>query len=932
MHLPRAVLCVVLLSGCQATDDLKPAELQAELNHGNPIIISGNPMPSVNAGLSEKLTITAVPAVNPLGCKDCSFTNGLDPEMAPIPHTSFLDNGVIPPSLRGGHTGLPKALDPILFQAQTRLFQDPSSDNVNSMLKTIKAAFSIIPGAGVELTEAVPTPWVRAFKPIYGRHRVSSFGIGGTALYPPFPRLFNELTDRGARTWCAVRQAAKKAGSKSNLTMLDQSLVNIFDIWKVGLTRSTVTFTPLDMQTKSLNEQDAQAFMIPFALGSQVAPLSGPLMPEFGEFMHPLVWLTGDAEVRSNEATSQISSNNYRNIQHFDAIGGVQYSGGHVGFHDLMLMNLGLFQLYLHGAVDVTIGALDVADPGAQGKVLFQKANVTSGGLCDDGAINHVLLDPMDGGLWPSPRTSLFAPQVGELTTDLPLGLAPSCGPEIGGYYPFSQYAAGGCNLQAYQGSWPCTSTPTPAWNIPIGNGTAARWRNDDDRAFAIKDEVSLNVGIDGSGGIDFGVIAINILASLDVTVASRVRTIFREELSATDKSLLKPAGLANTPQQVAQSNIVVTPIGENELTIVPLSIFLRFKLWLPIIGDLTWKPRILKLPDVGTESSIGAPEPDRVRIGEYSEVPVGTGLALSSHLPELGFGDGNEFASMPQSVSQCLYNDNSVYGTTPNPKPTVDPSTDPLPYGLCFYGPSVKGLEWIQAVDNDVVVNGELVNPVFTTVPLGSYPLPDKICEDRLSWPVHFADPDQESCVNFTLSYLCGKENDTTDVSKYTTYNGEPRVAHLVQKGVGEEELAGKMWVECLKAFDKIPVEWLANPVGQIFLHNYVDVHVCNPKTLEAVGLLEEEDEKGCEVDPYTHQCWSFTPCYIDPKTGTCSEDCIPGATIPNCEPAPPVRFCDPSTGSCLGPPAPPPPTCRDCVPAPTPVPTDKDLPSTRG
>src|SRR5262249_46730989 len=132
-------------------------------------------------------------------------------------------------------------------------------------------------------------------------------------------------------------------------------------------------------------------------------------------------------------------------------------------------------------------------------------------------------------------------------------------------------------------------------------------------------------------------------------------------------------------------------PIGENEVTIDPLSIFLDFALHLGIF-NFEWKPKILGFPQVPiTADPAISQESDRLRVGEFSETKSGAGLSTRSHLPQPDMGADYEFAAQSQSVSQCLADPQS-YGSAPAPKPTT-PSQQKVPWGLCLYGPSPQGL-----------------------------------------------------------------------------------------------------------------------------------------------------------------------------------------------------------------------------------------------
>src|SRR5262249_40519825 len=148
--------------------------------------------------------------------------------------------------------------------------QDSSADNITS---TINTAYGILlPLSLGSATKSDPTAkvWVRRFKTPYARYLAEDVNILGFPFsfkqYPQ-PRLYRELADRAARSWCGMRSAAAQQGSKSNLQMLDHSLVSIFnDLFALGLTKSNVTMAPMDpVQTTATGQAGAQAFLIPFA-------------------------------------------------------------------------------------------------------------------------------------------------------------------------------------------------------------------------------------------------------------------------------------------------------------------------------------------------------------------------------------------------------------------------------------------------------------------------------------------------------------------------------------------------------------------------------------------------------------------------------------------------------------------------------------------
>jgi hypothetical protein len=290
--------------------------------------------------------------------------------------------------------------------------------------------------------------------------------------------------------------------------------------------------------------------------------------------------------------------------------------------------------------------------------------------------------------------------------------------------------------------------------------------------------------------------------------------------------------------------------------------------------------------------------------------------------------GPAYEFASQAQPVPACLA-DPSTYGSQPNPKPTT-PGPGALPYGLCLYGPSAHGLD-IYRAGNFYCQDWDTMFPISTT---SVQPYSDSVCRDRAAaWPTLFLNADQQACVDYTLSYLCGKLNNTTDpsISKVVMYAGENRVAHLVQKNMGEEPLFKQMWQQCIGAF--VPIftpadptkqadvdftKWMNNADAMNFVIHYLGVAICDKNTLLPIG---NSGTPPCpNPDPVTMQCPQQT-CQIDPTTGVCTQSCPPDH---HCTTPPGGGSCngqgctgcanpDPRTGLCSGPPSCPPPKVRN-------------------
>jgi hypothetical protein len=914
----RLVLLAMTLAACDRAPEVGGQSQALDRTHWP--TVSGNPLPAMGVTLSESLSM-APGGTGADNCINCSFTNGLDADSS----KTLIDQPISawqPPPLPS--SGVQTSYGNMATKAQAVLDGTDSAtqgaDNISSTLGTIHDLFELIPGAVVDPVSVNKHQWVRAFKPVFGRHLKSS----GTILSPQNyanPSLLDELTDRGARSYCAMRNAAIAAPSGSMPTLQNDLTKALF--WQLGHTDGDVTLMPIDDKTnRDLTQPGSQAFYMPLAVGADVAPLKGPLVPDFGELSHPLVWVTGDAEVIDSESTSPFILNQYRDIEHYDVFSGYSYSGS-VGFHDLQLMDLGLFQVEMGGTINLLAGALeDDALANADGNVKADENTPlpwpsyrNGGGLYDFFGLNTIYQD----GNWPAPRQTSFwvsalnqnqsysLDQAGTGIFDDALGLNPNCIDEIGQPHPFNDYVGTGsraCGITPFPDKHTGSSTTVyTADNTDAAAtryGTAARWRNDDDRAFALRDSLKMQVDIDGAGGFDFGILAIQIVLQVSLDVTSYIDTMVREHLSGGNRAqaTVMPAATVSADQQFLQSNVTVTPVGNNSIGIDPLDIMLNFQLGpLPFIGTLQWEPTIFNLGDVLKLMSNPAiaSEQNRLRVGEYSELTstIASETPLASHLPALA--GGTAFASMPETVGQCLA-EQKAGGHLPTPKPP-GPAPAAPPYGLCYYSPSTAGMSFYDAVSMPII------SPI---APVGLPQLPGNACStigQPGAWDMQFPAGAERNCIQSTLRYLCGQLNGTQSVSHPVSYFGQTVIAHLVQKGVGEDQLSAKMWGQCTSAFvtpnstfaqNTTQDKAVLNALGQFFLHDFVTVHVCDKNTLQPVGTTPA-DQGRCTVDPVTHQCWSLPACYIDPATGDCTNKCVaPAGTRCRSIPVPP--FCNPN------------------------------------
>ena len=848
--LGAAVVLLVGISGCAAPD--APHERLAEgVSPISPSVVPTYIGTPTDKPMSESLEkpLAANETDTTKQCNHCKLSNGLD---VVSPKDVSLGSYTPPTYHTSGDASDPLKLayDDVKAKAQATL-DKASANNAQDTLDVIEDLFGLLPGAEVQKTSFTKTPWVKEWSPVHGRQMLRSFGTD----YPR-SKVLNELGDRGARSYCGMREAAKAQAASPGGKRMHSSVGAHAVFWDFFSTKGDVTLLPTDPSYRSTSHPGAQAFVVPMAIGAQVAPMKGPLIPDFGTFQHPLVWVSGDTEANTLENRVLSSyTRTYRNMSHFDVFGGVQHTGGRVEFSNLTLANFGLFQLGMHGAVDVTIGRLDSLDGPTEltsGKGFYNSFHTGYAG-------------------WPTARGN------GLGSGDSPLGLNLNCSDEFGYEHPFAS-VLGGCYMSPYDVT---SDDALPGWSTNAGWGTAARWRNDDDRSFAVTDEVKLSVGADLGVGFDFGILQLKVIASMTIDATSRMSVVVREQLSEVDRDDLSPVGAPST-DKVLQSNLVMTPAPENVVDIHPLTVGLDIKVPLPWpIGTIAWNEDIFSLGKVEAASDKPATtESDRLRVGEFSEVaPVGLGfgkMPLVSHLP-----GGTSFAAIPTSLTTCLADPTSV-----GSEPTSTPSTpgDPEKHlNVCHVGLDVHGIQhYANALNAVATYYSSTGVPVGTLPPLGA-----DICSDptkKAAFAAQFFDSAQRACIDASLSYLCGPS------SAIVTYENQTMISHVMDPTKSAETDA--LLKQCTGAFVNVEDPVIANAFGQMFVNDFMHMHVCDD-----VGNLAGDAPEPCDnPDATTGGCWSLNPCYLDPNSGLCESTCPDGNTT-SCSPI--VLTCE-DIGTC--------------------------------
>ncbi|HEX7478463.1 MAG TPA: hypothetical protein VF331_11695, partial [Polyangiales bacterium] len=699
--LPLPLLLVLL--ACERVSDERPiGATLAELDTSAPPARVGNPLGTTAFGWAWD--DAGGTASDPSKCHACETTPSTLPGVE-LP--AIIRESTTPPVVshaaatlaaysidawQPGPGGLQATYRAAALAGDNRLAAGGDFDNVATTLADVKSDLETIcsltnAGSCKVTTSFSRSNWTRPFSRVQGRHREAGFvrgpdGVDRLQTYS-LPSAFAEQRLRSAKTYCALRSAAL-AQNAENAYELDANDTGSWWKWTLGQRSGSVKILP----SEKFVDRGSEAFMMPIALSSRLAPVAGPVFPDFGEMSHELVWVSGDREVRSVEDLGRVHDqicrptpfgtacipfdvttykSLMRNLEHVDVMAGVE-NHGRVDLQDVILVRYAFFDVNLNGFI-----AVDTGVPVAPS-------------------------EPLDDGLGAG-RVELFSkfpflpPRSPELdgsdalsTADAPLVLNGSF-----------QVAGGGSSVRS--------AIPTQS--------TLTRWRNDDDRALQISDRVKEVVTIGAGADFTLGPVRVGIHAASTLDLTVQQDFVLREQLGLVDAKMLQPLTLS-FDRNVAQTNLLVIPQSAFSAVWKPLAFELVFDLHVvidvpfgPIDFDIHWTQPLFSIGDVPIKDDVtSGGEIRRLRVGEYSEAdatpPDGASQQpkVYSHVPGAGHLAG--FTSFPASVAACLA-DPSISSTPP---PPASHSTPPGP------------------VDGYLCIVGPMPFPTNT-------PLPDSVCSD---------------------------------------------------------------------------------------------------------------------------------------------------------------------------------------------------------
>lgn len=507
----------------------------------------------------------------------------------------------------------------------------------------------------VDEIRASEQTWVRAFPPGYARHLMSKRTPGrfyyGTETYPD-PQCLSEMRGRGARAYCAMRTAAEVADGGTFST--GSHTLSSFLAWDIGKAAGSLSLHP----PTRFEGEHASAYVMPMITGSRLNSLTGPVVPEFGGFATPLVWVSADSENETDENPGRVgfgarwrngrpvlypqygAREHARNLIHTDVLAG---KGTRYAF---ALNDILLFKIWevikIQGDIQYTV---------------------------DTGRLNAS--HDFDGGhavnFFPGARSgALDATFPPNLATDAPFDTSRKPSQLI----PFPD-----------EGQPPC-------WGIELqeltstAQGNRTRLEQLDDRSAAVTDTVANQLTIKAGVNEKFGPVKVVLNVNSDLSVVTRHHTVFREHLSMVEDEALNPAIPPTDPNhETLQTNALVTNEFETDVNVHPFEVRVEFSIRLNLFfGTFThswsksiWEVDEHELGDKLTESA----EHQKLRVGTYSSAGLDSydhdnqQPSVFSHLPGAAPAGGT-FRAFEESVGECLDRAVSI------PEPTLPPPTTP--------------------------------------------------------------------------------------------------------------------------------------------------------------------------------------------------------------------------------------------------------------
>jgi hypothetical protein len=379
--LPAAAAC----SG-EAHHDVAPEQT----NEADPLVSLTAPLteapitPLPSLGLSGHPASAAATAVAPTDIHGSELSSGADLAAAPgTDRTAWL----------AAVTGVAHTAQPQFNSDMKQALEAAYADEAVPDAATLHGVLGSIPGVSVDAA----VDRFEGYTPVRQRWMKSQYVPGTTLLgaeqlesYPD-PTLVGENRDRGARLYCAAREAQRRQSATGHTSLGEHSLASVhvfgstIDLLVVEPT--AVLGAPKKFVGGGAND-GAQAFEIPMMMGTKITPIRGiGGLGSLPEVRSPLSLVTGESEIVTPTDERNIStgsrflcrppalgggcrymgssrfgaSRTYQTVTHGDAVvSGEQHAK--VDLPAITLFSVGPLDAKLKFGVDFDVGRLSVSN------------------------------------------------------------------------------------------------------------------------------------------------------------------------------------------------------------------------------------------------------------------------------------------------------------------------------------------------------------------------------------------------------------------------------------------------------------------------------------------------------------------------------------------------------------------------------------------
>ena len=471
----------------------------------------------------------------------------------------------------------------------------------------------------------------------------------------------DELRERGARVYCAAREAQRQQGdgamgaqSAFSMNVLGKQ-IDFFVVEPSVVLDGPQRFERLPASARDALPDGAQAFDVPMMMGTRVTPIRGIGLPGLAEMRYPVVYVTGDSERATlgdahtstvGGATLTTYGRQWTTATHADAFAATGQAVN-IAARKIPIFTMGAVSVYLGLSFDFEVGGVALA-PGRsdvpEGRIGGFPGPARGGWTSQNG--DRWFAD----GAWRTPPlcTTELCPRYGWDWAILPDG-DPS-----------------GASAPEFQ----LTSSQAGAFDT--------RALQDDDHALDGRTGLTVTGTLEATVGVPrLGPFEVNIDGRATLSGNVTMHHVVREALTAER---------VDGGRAVPTTSITVRPRTTANAQITEADIVLHLRL---DMGFFTarWDPTLaaidpITLASYDSDDTRAWPESSVLRVSTGAESGAQTMLHpdARSHVP-----NGRNFAAMPDDVPTCLA-DRRPNPTTPAPRGHCDAQGSPATGNLCVY------------------------------------------------------------------------------------------------------------------------------------------------------------------------------------------------------------------------------------------------------